>query len=147
MYRISNLSPLYMDTCIGRGPEILKLSSHGLPRTGGMPWPNICATFVLKSQKNEHMRFHTRKWVKPEDLNANGTLFGGRVLAWVDAEAALDSIIQLESNKVVTQYMSEINFMRSATQGDIIEIRIEVFKFGTTSISLNCEFRNKMTHE
>ncbi|MFN4198923.1 MAG: acyl-CoA thioesterase, partial [Flavobacterium sp.] len=22
------------------------------------------------------MRFHTRKWVKPEDLNANGTLFG-----------------------------------------------------------------------
>jgi len=28
------------------------------------------------------MRFHTRKWVKPEDLNPNGTLFGGRLLAW-----------------------------------------------------------------
>ena len=24
------------------------------------------------------MRFHTRKWVKPEDLNPNGTLFGGK---------------------------------------------------------------------
>ncbi|MBP5101119.1 acyl-CoA thioesterase, partial [Pseudomonas protegens] len=23
------------------------------------------------------MNFHTRKWVKPEDLNPNGTLFGG----------------------------------------------------------------------
>ena len=35
------------------------------------------------------MRFHTRKWVKPEDLNPNGTLFGGRLLAWIDEEAAL----------------------------------------------------------
>lgn len=93
------------------------------------------------------MRFHTRKWVKPEDLNANGTLFGGRVLAWVDEEAALYSIIQLESKKVVTKYMSEINFMSSAHQGDIIEIGIDVIKFGTTSISLSCEVRNKMTHE
>ena len=27
------------------------------------------------------MNFHTRKWVKPEDLNPNGTLFGGSLLA------------------------------------------------------------------
>lgn len=33
------------------------------------------------------MRFHTRKWVKPEDLNANGTLFGGKLLAWIDEES------------------------------------------------------------
>ena len=24
------------------------------------------------------MKFHTRKWVKPEDLNPNRSLFGGR---------------------------------------------------------------------
>lgn len=93
------------------------------------------------------MRFHTRKWVKPEDLNANETLFGGRVLAWVDEEAALYSIIQLENKRVVTKYVSEINFMSSAVQGDIIEIGIEVIKFGKTSLTLNCEVRNKMTHE
>lgn len=93
------------------------------------------------------MRFHTRKWVKPGDLNANGTLFGGKVLAWIDEEAALYSIIQLENKKVVTKYMSEINFMSTATEGDVIEIGIDVIKFGTTSISLNCEVRNKMTHE
>ena len=68
-------------------------------------------------------------------------------MAWVDEEAALYSIIQLESKKVVTKYMSEINFMSSAEQGDIIEIGIDVIKFGVTSISLNCEVRNKMTHE
>ena len=93
------------------------------------------------------MKFHSRKWVKPEDLNANGTLFGGKVLAWIDEEAALYSIVQLENKKVVTKYMSEINFMSNAQKGDIIEIGIEVVKFGTTSITLNCEVRNKITHE
>lgn len=93
------------------------------------------------------MRFHTRKWVKPEDLNPNGTLFGGRLLAWIDEEAALYSIIQLENPKVVTKYMSEIDFRSSAKKGDIVEIGIEVVKFGKSSIVLKCEVRNKMTHE
>ncbi|HDZ13301.1 hypothetical protein LCGC14_1492640 [marine sediment metagenome] len=93
------------------------------------------------------MRFHTRKWVKPGDLNANETLFGGRVLAWIDEEAALYSIIQLENKRIVTKYMSEINFMSTATKGDIVEIGIEVVKFGKSSLTLNCEVRNKMTRE
>ncbi len=93
------------------------------------------------------MRFHTRKWVKSEDLNANETLFGGKLLAWIDEEAALYSIIQLENKRVVTKYISEINFMSSAVAGDIIEIGIEVVKFGKTSLNLNCEVRNKMNRE
>jgi len=93
------------------------------------------------------MRFHTRKWVKPEDLNANETLFGGKVLAWIDEEAALYSIIQLENKRVVTKYISEINFMSTAQSGDVIEIGVEVTKFGKTSLTLNCEVRNKMNRE
>jgi acyl-CoA thioesterase YciA len=93
------------------------------------------------------MRFHTRKWVKPEDLNPNGTLFGGKLLAWIDEELALYSIIQLENSRVVTKYMSEINFRSSAKQGDIIEIGIDVVKFGNSSITLKCEARNMMTRE
>lgn len=93
------------------------------------------------------MRFHTRKWVKPEDLNPNKTLFGGKLLAWIDEEAALYSIIQLESKHVVTKYMSEINFMAKAVEGDIIEIGIEVVKFGRSSLVLRSEVRNKMTRE
>ena len=93
------------------------------------------------------MRFHTRKWVKPGDLNPNGTLFGGKLLAWIDEEAALYANIQLENQKVVTKFMSEIDFKASAKQGDIIEIGIEVIKFGKASLTLNCEVRNKMTRE
>ncbi|MBQ0147650.1 MAG: acyl-CoA thioesterase [Flavobacteriaceae bacterium] len=93
------------------------------------------------------MRFHTRKWVKPEDLNPNRSLFGGKLLAWIDEEAALYSVVQLENPHVVTKFMSEINFMASAKQGDIVEIGIDVVKFGNTSLILRCEVRNMMTHE
>lgn len=93
------------------------------------------------------MRFHTRKWVKPEDLNPNGTLFGGRLLEWIDEEAALYAIIQLENPSTVTKFISEINFMSSAVQGDIVEIGIDVMGFGKTSLTLACEVRNKMTRE
>jgi len=93
------------------------------------------------------MRFHTRKWVKPEDLNPNHTLFGGRLLAWIDEELALYSIIQLQNQKIVTKHMSEINFISSARQGDIIEIGIDIVKFGNSSITLTCNVRNMMTRE
>jgi acyl-CoA hydrolase len=93
------------------------------------------------------MNYHTRKWVKPEDLNPNQSLFGGRLLQWIDEEAALYAVIQLENKKVVTKFISEINFVSSAKQGDIIEIGIEVSAFGSTSITLRCEVRNKMTHQ
>jgi acyl-CoA hydrolase len=43
--------------------------------------------------------------------------------------------------------MSEINFRSSAKQGDIIEIGIDVVKFGNTSLTLKCEVRNMMTRE
>ncbi len=93
------------------------------------------------------MNFHTRKWVKPEDLNPNGTLFGGRLLEWIDEEAALYTIVQLENRHIVTKFMSEINFINAPVQGDIIEIGIEATAFGRTSITMRCEVRNKLTRE
>ena len=93
------------------------------------------------------MNFYTRKWVKPEDLNAHGTLFGGNILRWIDEEAAIYSIIQLGTNSCVTKYMSEINFINSARQGDIIELGIKATHFGRTSLTLTCEVRNKITQK
>lgn len=93
------------------------------------------------------MRFHTRKWIKPQDLNPNGTLFGGRLLEWIDEEAALYAIIQLENPKTVTKFMSEIDFKSSANPGDIVEIGLDVVAFGKASLTLCCEVRNKMTRE
>jgi acyl-CoA hydrolase len=93
------------------------------------------------------MNFHTRKWVKPEDLNPNGTLFGGSLLRWIDEEAAIYAICQLDNQRVVTKFMSEINFVSSARQGDIIELGMTATNFGRSSITLRAEVRNKITRK
>jgi acyl-CoA hydrolase len=66
-------------------------------------------------------------------------------LQWIDEEAALYAIIQLENRKVVTKFISEINFIEAPNQGDILEIGIVATHFGRTSISLRCEVRNMQT--
>ena len=114
---------------------------------GGFPCQPQLSKHEALEQATHRMRFHTRKWVKPEDLNPNGTLFGGRLLQWIDEEAALYAIIQLENTKVVTKYISDINFVNSASKGDIVEIGISASHFGTTSLTLRCEARNIMTRE
>jgi acyl-CoA thioesterase YciA len=93
------------------------------------------------------MIFNTRQWVKPEDLNPNGSLFGGKLLAWIDEELALYAIVELENPRIVTKFLSEIDFKSSAKQGDIVEIGIEIVKYGRTSITLTCEARNIMTRD
>ncbi|PRY14226.1 acyl-CoA hydrolase [Pontibacter ummariensis] len=93
------------------------------------------------------MNFHTRKWVKPEDLNPNGGLFGGSLLRWLDEEAAIYAIGQLGRRHVVTKLISEVNFISSAKQGDILELGLEVISFGKTSITLRSEVRNLITRQ
>jgi acyl-CoA hydrolase len=85
--------------------------------------------------------------VKPQDLNPNETLFGGRLLSWIDEEAVIYAIVQLENEHVVTKFISEINFISAPKQGDIIELGIEATRFGKSSITMNCVVRNKLTRE
>ena len=47
-----------------------------------------------------------------------------RNISWVDEEAAVFAMIQINSRNIVTKHMSEINFVSSAEDGDIIEIDI-----------------------
>lgn len=93
------------------------------------------------------MKFHTRKLIKPENLNANNTLFGGALLRWIDEEAGIYTMTKLRSQKVVTKYISEINFISSASQGDVIEIGMELVDIGTTSMTMRCLVRNVFTQK
>lgn len=97
------------------------------------------------AMQDDQMKFYTRKWVKPEDLNAYNTLFGGRLLAWIDEEAAIFAMCQVDGKNLVTKYMSEINFVSSARHGDVIEIGLDTLSFGNTSITMRCVVRNKVT--
>jgi acyl-CoA thioesterase YciA len=96
---------------------------------------------------SQEINFRTRKWVKPEDLNANGTLFGGSLLRWIDEEAAIYAIVQLGNQRAVTKYMSEINFVSSAEQGDMIEMGLTATEFGRTSLTMRAQVRNMITRD
>jgi len=106
-------------------------------------------TGYLRCNENNFMdtNYRTLKWVKPEDLNPNHTLFGGWLLQWIDEESALYAVTQLHNHRLVTKYMSEISFISAPAQGDIVEIGMIATQFGTTSITLRCEVRNKLSNQ
>ncbi|MEW6999521.1 acyl-CoA thioesterase [Colwelliaceae bacterium BS250] len=91
------------------------------------------------------MRFLSRRMVMPNDLNYANSLFGGRALEWIDEEAAIYAICQLETNCLVTKHIGEINFESPALQGDIVEFGLMTKKVGKTSITVTCVVRNKAT--
>lgn len=93
------------------------------------------------------MIYRTRKLIKPEDLNGRNTLFGGRLMSWIDEECAVYAVCQMKTHSIVTKYISEMNFVAPAFQGDIIEIGVETVKSGNSSLTLRCEVRNKDTKQ
>lgn len=91
------------------------------------------------------MKYYSRRLVKPEHLNPSNALFGGQLLSWIDEEAAIFAACQLNSKSHVTKLISEVNFMSSARQGDVVEFGLELISLGRSSITIRCEVRNKMT--
>ncbi|WP_346839021.1 hotdog domain-containing protein [Microbulbifer sp. SAOS-129_SWC] len=93
------------------------------------------------------MKYYSRHFVKPGDLNPAQRLFGGQLLAWIDEEAAIFAGCQMGTPMVVTKLMSEIDFVSSAFCGDVVEFGFEVVAIGRTSLTVRCEARNKQTRE
>ena len=91
------------------------------------------------------MRFLSRRLILPNDLNYANSLFGGRALAWIDEEAAIYAICQLETNCLVTKHIGAINFESPAQQGDVVEFGLSTKAVGRTSITVTCMLRNKAT--
>ncbi|MGJ8682701.1 acyl-CoA thioesterase [Paraglaciecola sp.] len=91
------------------------------------------------------MRFLSRRLVMPYDLNYAGSLFGGRVLQWIDEESAVYAICQLDSNVLVTKHIGAVTFESPAMQGDIVEFGLVTKSVGRTSITVTCLVRNKVT--
>ncbi|AQS37480.1 acyl-CoA hydrolase [Shewanella psychrophila] len=91
------------------------------------------------------MKYYSRRFIKPEHLNPANALFGGQLLSWVDEEAVIFAGCQMSSQSIVTKIISEINFRTPARQGDVIEFGLEMISAGSSSITVRCEVRNKVT--
>ena len=87
------------------------------------------------------MKFLSRRLVMPTDLNSRGTLFGGKLLAWVDDEASVFAAVESGADLVATKYISEMNFQAPSYLGDVLEIGMEVTSTTRVSITLKCHVR------
>lgn len=80
--------------------------------------------------------------VKKSDLGFHGNLFGGKLLAWVDAAAAAYAAQVCDTPRMVTVAIDECVFERPAKEGHLLKIYGEVESVGNTSITLHVEARS-----
>jgi acyl-CoA hydrolase len=101
---------------------------------------------MSKIIKKKDYNYKNSILVKPEDLNPAGSLFGGRLLEWLDEKGAIFCYCQIDfQGLIVTKLISEINFVSSAKNGDIIEFGFKTVSLGKSSIAISCIVKNKHT--
>lgn len=71
-----------------------------------------------------------------EDLNSAGTIFGGKLVAWIDEGTAIFASCQMNARRIVTVKISELIFNQPAKLGDMLEIWCKVTRKGRTSITI-----------
>lgn len=78
--------------------------------------------------------------VFPSDLNHQGNVFGGWLMAKMDkaCSIAVESVIR---GKAVTVKVSEINFKKPVYNGNIFVIYTEIVELGRTSLTIDVDVR------
>jgi acyl-CoA thioesterase YciA len=79
--------------------------------------------------------------IKKSDLGFHGNLFGGKLLAWIDAAAAGYSMQLCDTPRMVTVSIDKCYFEKPAREGQLLKIYGTPSKLGTTSVTLYMEAR------
>jgi acyl-CoA thioesterase YciA len=79
--------------------------------------------------------------IKKSDLGFHGNLFGGKLLAWIDAAAAGYSMQLCDSPRMVTVSIDKCNFEKPAKEGQLLKIYGYPSKVGNSSVTLYMEAR------
>ena len=79
--------------------------------------------------------------IKKSDLGFHGNLFGGKLLAWIDAAAAGYSMQLCDTPRMVTVSIDKCFFEKPAKEGQLLKIYGKPSKLGNTSITLYMEAR------
>jgi len=79
--------------------------------------------------------------IKKSDLGFHGNLFGGKLLAWIDAAAAGYSMQLCDTPRMVTVSIDKCLFEKPAREGQLLKIYGSPSSLGTTSVTLYMEAR------
>jgi len=79
--------------------------------------------------------------IKKSDLGFHQNLFGGKLLAWLDAAGAALAMEVADTPRMVTIKIDECIFKKSAKEGQLLKLYGEVKEVGNTSLTLYLEAR------
>jgi len=77
-----------------------------------------------------------RVLMMPRDTNAQGTIFGGVILSYIDQAGAIEARRQ-GANIMLTVAMDKITFHQPVFVGDLVSFWTETIRIGNTSITVN----------
>lgn len=90
------------------------------------------ATHAPKPPRNEP---DIRVVMMPRDTNAQGTIFGGVILSYIDQAAFVEAKRQAHQ-KYVTVCMREVVFREPVFVGDVLSLYAESTRLGRTSLTI-----------
>ena len=79
--------------------------------------------------------------IKKADLGFHANLFGGKLMAWIDAAGAAMAMEVCDTPRMVTVKIDECIFKKPAKEGQLLKIYGKVATIGNTSIELYLEAR------
>ena len=79
--------------------------------------------------------------IKKSDLGFHGNLFGGKLLAWIDASAAGYAMQLCDTPRMVTVSIDKCNFEKPARESQLLKIYGQPAYVGHTSVTLYMETR------
>lgn len=85
--------------------------------------------------------------VKKSDLGFHGNLFGGKLLAWVDAAGASYASQVCDTPRMVTVLIDKCEFKKPAKEGHLLKIYGRVETIGRSSIILAIEARSHNVYD
>ena len=97
---------------------------------------------TTESSKGDNMELLNTHPIKKSDLGFHGNLFGGKLLAWLDASAAAYAMQVCDTPRMVTIKIDECLFKKPAKEGQLLKIYGDVDSIGETSITLYMEARS-----
>lgn len=98
----------------------------------------------MKTPKDSEIQM--REMVMPSDTNPHGTIFGGKIMSWIDIAAAMCAQRHCNS-PVVTVHIDDISFTSPIKLGHHVIIKASMNYVGTTSmvIGVKVQGENPMT--
>jgi acyl-CoA thioesterase YciA len=79
--------------------------------------------------------------VKKSDLGFHGNLFGGKLLAWVDAALAAYAMEKCHTQSMITVSIDQCVFKKPAKEKQLVKIYAKLLKIGNTSATFRVEAR------